>query len=114
MGIIQGLQCAWELGVRKAVLQTDSKAAVELISSASSLHPHYQLVLQVRRLRERQWETEIEHVFREGNVAADFLASTGHSLPLGVHLISIPSPLLNFWLLYDLEGNQSPRLISSG
>ncbi|CAI0616095.1 unnamed protein product [Linum tenue] len=28
MGILQGLRCAWELGVRKILLQTDSRAAI--------------------------------------------------------------------------------------
>ncbi|CAI0392409.1 unnamed protein product [Linum tenue] len=111
MGMLQGLKRAWELDVKKVVLLTDSKAAIELLDSAASSHPHYRLVVQVRQMIQREWEVRVEHTFREGNVVADFLASTGHSLPLGLHLVSIPSPQLNYWLLFDLVGSQTPRLV---
>ncbi|CAI0418218.1 unnamed protein product [Linum tenue] len=111
MGIRQGLQVAWDLGVRKAVLRSDSKSAVELIASATTSSPHFQLVSQVRRLINQEWEVRVEHTYREGNVVADYLASTGYNLLVGVHIVSVPSPMMQHWLLFDLVGSVTPRLI---
>ncbi|CAN1175768.1 hypothetical protein LINPERHAP2_LOCUS32130 [Linum perenne] len=40
------------------------------------------------------WEVAIIHTYPEGNSAADFLASSGHSASLGVHSFPIPHPSL--------------------
>ncbi|CAN0899762.1 hypothetical protein LINGRAHAP2_LOCUS20459, partial [Linum grandiflorum] len=38
---------------------------------------------------------KVEHSYREGNRAADYLVGHGHSLPLGVHSISSSDPTLS-------------------
>ncbi|CAN0863482.1 hypothetical protein LINGRAHAP2_LOCUS8704, partial [Linum grandiflorum] len=45
---------------------------------------------------------KVEHIYREGNKAADFLAARGR-LPLGVHFVSIDDPTLSLYLLHDLH-----------
>ncbi|CAI0551170.1 unnamed protein product [Linum tenue] len=67
---------------------------------------------KVRRMIQRNWEVRIEHIYREGNVVADFLASTGHALQVGSHPILVPDQRLQHWLLFDLVGSQTSRLIS--
>ncbi|CAI0401383.1 unnamed protein product [Linum tenue] len=111
MGILQGLRCAWELGVRKVLLQTDSQAAIRIIEAATNTHPHYHIVLQVRRMVQCNWEVRIEHIYRESNMVADFLASTGHDLLVEIHPILAPDLRLHYWLLFDLVGSQTPRLV---
>ncbi|CAL1407446.1 unnamed protein product [Linum trigynum] len=54
----------------------DSRAAIQIIEAATNTHPHYHIVLQLRRMMQRNWEVRIEHIYREGNIVADFLAST--------------------------------------
>ncbi|CAI0547219.1 unnamed protein product, partial [Linum tenue] len=66
-GIVYGLRLAWEEGARKVVLQTDSATAKSLIETASSNHPHYTWVAEVRRWLERPWTVRIDHVYREAN-----------------------------------------------
>ena len=43
--------------------------------------------MDIRRLLGLDWEVRVQHVHREGNRAADFLANLGHILPLGFHLL---------------------------
>ncbi|CAI0475113.1 unnamed protein product [Linum tenue] len=58
------------------------------------------VVSEIRRILQRDWQVRIEHVFREGNAVADFLASTGHSIPPGVHIINQPSSMLNYCFFF--------------
>ncbi|CAN1235148.1 hypothetical protein LINPERPRIM_LOCUS4412 [Linum perenne] len=51
------------------------------------------------------WEVAIIHTYPEGNSAADFLASSGHSASLGVHSFPIPHPSLGCFFLYDSWSN---------
>ncbi|CAI0403203.1 unnamed protein product [Linum tenue] len=104
---------AWEEGARQVEVQTDSRTALELIRESVGTHPHHILISQIRQLLSRDWQVELKHVYREGNVAADFLASLGHSLSVGEHTITAPSPTLNHLLLYDVMGIQTPRFVLS-
>ncbi|CAI0601142.1 unnamed protein product, partial [Linum tenue] len=112
MAIVIGLRAAWEVGARKVEVQTDSRVAIDLVQAATESSPHYQLVMQVRRLLERAWQVVLKHIYREANAAADFLASKGHSHAVGEHMIQTPTDVLNFWLLHDCMGVQTPRLIT--
>ncbi|CAL1405542.1 unnamed protein product [Linum trigynum] len=113
MGIAIGLRMAWEEGARQIQVQTDSRTSMELIWESAGTHPHYILVSQILQLLSRDWQVELKHVFREGNVAADYLASLGHSLSVGEHTITEPSSTLNHLLLYGIMGIQTPRFVLS-
>ncbi|CAN0920738.1 hypothetical protein LINGRAHAP2_LOCUS32216 [Linum grandiflorum] len=38
---------------------------------------------------DRNWSVKVEHIYREGNWAVNFLVSLGYRLPIGVHFIPI-------------------------
>ncbi|CAN0928259.1 hypothetical protein LINGRAHAP2_LOCUS36371 [Linum grandiflorum] len=59
----------------------------------------------------RDWLIKVEHIYREDNRAADYLAALGHNLPLGVHFISVVDPTLSLHILYDMLGISQSRLI---
>ncbi|CAN1170050.1 hypothetical protein LINPERPRIM_LOCUS158, partial [Linum perenne] len=59
----------------------------------------------------RDWEVQIIHVYLEGNHAADFLASRGHSLFVGSHCIELSDLMLSYWLLYNQFIVSEERLI---
>ncbi|CAI0393757.1 unnamed protein product [Linum tenue] len=99
------------MGIRKLIVQTDSQTAIRLITTAGLRHPHSAMIQEARRLLAQEWEVELLHVFREGNVVADYLASLGHGLPPGDHIINTPYHMLSYWLYYDLLGVSLPRLI---
>ncbi|CAN1146353.1 hypothetical protein LINPERHAP2_LOCUS15204 [Linum perenne] len=90
--MIFGLQLAWELGHRRVVAQLYSVVAVILLK--------------------RDWKVQIRDIYREANKAADFLASRGHSLVLGNHIVPISDSSLGFYLRYDCIGIFEDRLIS--
>ncbi|CAN1337343.1 hypothetical protein LINPERPRIM_LOCUS37570, partial [Linum perenne] len=51
-------------------------------------HQHAPIVLQYRRLKERNWTVVLKHIFREENHLADALADKGHSSSWGTHTIN--------------------------
>ncbi|CAN1325899.1 Putative ribonuclease H protein At1g65750, partial [Linum perenne] len=112
-GILDGMRLAWDNGIRKLCIQTDSRAAVAILEKDDLHgHRHSALVEQFRALKGRAWDVSIKHIYREANNAADYLANFGHHLDLGFHVFSSPvSPLL-YWLRYDLVGGCSPRSIN--
>ncbi|CAH9063024.1 unnamed protein product [Cuscuta europaea] len=110
--VVQGLHFAWEFGYRMDRVQLDSQVAIQLLmEEGERAHQHSSEVAQFRELLNRNWTVRVEHVYREGNRAADFLASLGHTLPIGVHSISNVDSRLSLHILYDLLGISQPRLI---
>ncbi|CAN1776257.1 Putative ribonuclease H protein At1g65750 [Linum perenne] len=113
-GIIEGMKIAWDKGIRRLCIQTDSQAAVLLLTSNDNRpHRHMSLVEQFLDWRNRDWEVTIQHVYREANNAADYLANLGHSLVLGSHVFQSPDNTLLYWLRYDLIGVSTPRTINN-
>ncbi|CAN1190183.1 hypothetical protein LINPERHAP2_LOCUS40334 [Linum perenne] len=82
---------AWSIGIRKIIVQSDSRTAISLLHRAAVDHH--------------------EHVYREANCGADHLANLGHSCNFGVHLFSYPDAILAQWLRYDLVGGALPKAI---
>ncbi|CAN0903367.1 Putative ribonuclease H protein At1g65750, partial [Linum grandiflorum] len=109
--IVDGLQLAWTLGIRRIQVHSDSMAAISILAKDSELgHQHAALVLQFKELCSRQWEVRLSHTHREANNAADYLANLGHSLSYGLHFFDSPDRGLSHWLHYDIIGVSLPRL----
>ncbi|CAN1175637.1 Putative ribonuclease H protein At1g65750 [Linum perenne] len=112
-GIIEGIILAWEKGIRKLCIQTDSRAAVNILSCVENrLNRHTSLVQQFQELKLRDWVVQIHHIYREANFAADYMANLGHSFDLGTHVFQVPDSSLLYWLRYDLFGVCEPRIIN--
>ncbi|CAN0863350.1 Putative ribonuclease H protein At1g65750 [Linum grandiflorum] len=110
--IVNGLQLAWNLGIRRIQVQSDSMTAISILAKDSELrHQHATLVIQFKELCSRQWEVTISHIYREANFAADYLANLGHSLPYGMHLFDSSDRGLSHWLHYDLFGISLTRFV---
>ncbi|CAN1142156.1 Putative ribonuclease H protein At1g65750 [Linum perenne] len=111
-GIVEGMKLAWNKGIRKLSIQSDSKAAVETLSNRRSpVGQHSSLVEQFFELSSRLWEVSIHHIYREANYAADYLANFGHSLGYGIHVLDAPDSSLLYWLNFDIVGSCTTRLI---
>ncbi|CAN1131627.1 hypothetical protein LINPERHAP2_LOCUS6507 [Linum perenne] len=54
----------------------------------------------------------VRHIFREGNHAADYLASIGYDYPFGSHTVSSSDCNLVYHLRYDCLGISETRLTS--
>ena len=92
------------------VLEVDSSSAIDLIKKESnSRHPYASVIKYVQQLIHRNWVVKVQHVFREGNRAADFLASCGHEVHLGCCFYDFPPVGLGSILRDDLAGVSFPR-----
>ncbi|KAF7825093.1 putative reverse transcriptase [Senna tora] len=56
------------------------------------------------------WEIKFVHVYREGNFAADALATYAFSWPLGLNALDVAPAFLHQFLLADIEGRGCLRL----
>ncbi|CAN1849453.1 Putative ribonuclease H protein At1g65750, partial [Linum perenne] len=112
--IIEGMKAAWNLGIKKIWIQTDSRTAIAILSEESMpTHQHASLFIEFKDLHSRQWEVKLSHVFREANHTADYLANLGHKLMYGIQFFSVPNATLCNWLRYDLFGVSSSRTINN-
>ncbi|CAN0911179.1 Putative ribonuclease H protein At1g65750, partial [Linum grandiflorum] len=107
------LQIAWERGYRRVrVLQLDSRVAIQLLLGDGELtHQHSSEVASFCEMLDRDWLIKVEHIYREGNRAADYLAALCHSLPSGVYSIYVVDHTLSLHILYDMLGISQSRLI---
>ncbi|CAN0880995.1 Putative ribonuclease H protein At1g65750 [Linum grandiflorum] len=111
--IVDGLQLAWSLGIRRVRVQSDSRTAIAILGKDYDLdHQHAALVMQFKELYSRQWEVHLSHIYREANNAADYLANLGHSFVYEMHILDSPDRDLSHWLHYDLIGVSLPRLVT--
>ncbi|CAN0876080.1 Putative ribonuclease H protein At1g65750 [Linum grandiflorum] len=91
-GAVDGLELAWQLGIRNVALQLDSRCTTQLLQGTGN--------------------EDHQHIYREANSAADYLAHMGHSATYGIHfLTSYPTTLTN-WFLHDRLSITQPRLVS--
>ncbi|CAN1185302.1 Putative ribonuclease H protein At1g65750 [Linum perenne] len=110
-GITEGMKIARDSGIRRLCIQTNSRAAVALLSSNNGrLHRYANLVEQFISLKNRDWEVMIHHIYRETNCAPDYLTNLGHSFDLGTHVVQFPDNTLLYWLHY--VGVCTPRFIN--
>ncbi|CAN1182479.1 Putative ribonuclease H protein At1g65750, partial [Linum perenne] len=84
--VVEGLKLAWSLGIRRVAVQSDSRAAVNILQGElAASNQHATLVADFRELRSRSWEISLSHIFREANCAADHLANLGHRYDVGLY-----------------------------
>ncbi|CAN1121936.1 Putative ribonuclease H protein At1g65750 [Linum perenne] len=112
MGAIEGLRWSWDAGFRKVILQLDSQAAINLLTTEDVTRTLHALeAASFKELQNRNWEVVIRHTYREGNKAADFLASMGYGYPFGSHNFPTSDCNLGYFLRYDCAGIAEQRSI---
>ncbi|CAN1131087.1 Putative ribonuclease H protein At1g65750 [Linum perenne] len=110
-GALEGLQRAWEAGYRNVIVQLDSKAALSILTRGETLNQFSLEIAHFRELQGRDWELIMRHTYREGNRAADHLASIGYGYPVGSHTVSISDCNLGHFLRYDCLGITEQRSV---
>jgi ribonuclease HI len=92
-GILTSLTFAWDKGSCKIAIETDSAVAVTLIlKDYPEFHSCASIVNFINRLRMREWQVSITHIYMQANQIADWLASYALSLPTSIHSLSHPPP----------------------
>ncbi|GLU17744.1 hypothetical protein SLE2022_341000 [Rubroshorea leprosula] len=90
-GLREGLKLCKSLGIARVVAEMDSLVAVRsIIEKREPDNLSAAILMDIRSLMSEFEECILQHVLREGNVAADFLASLGHSSPPGRSLLDSP------------------------
>ncbi|KAL9453582.1 hypothetical protein AB3S75_009233 [Citrus x aurantiifolia] len=111
-GLFQGLNIAWDRGIRYLIAEVDSQCVSQLISSTSLMpNAHFSLITAIKELMNRQWLITIKHIYREANFAADSMAKLAGSLPLGLYVFENPPAGLGYWLCNDIYGTSIPRSV---
>ena len=60
------------------ICESDSQVAIKLVKEPlNSFHLYASIILRIKDILMRDWEVEIHHIFREGNMLADLLAKKG-------------------------------------
>ncbi|CAN1161126.1 hypothetical protein LINPERPRIM_LOCUS1888 [Linum perenne] len=66
-------------------------------------------VLCFRELCDRNRTVKIQHAYREGNHAADFLAKNDYDYPFGSYTFLVSDSSLGYFLRYDCMGITEQR-----
>lgn len=90
-GILEGLKLAQNLGVTLIQVECDNLVAVQMISGDIPSPPALaSLISRTQHLLNQVWPCLLQHVYREANYAADFMADYGKQFPFGVHHVLRP------------------------
>ena len=86
-GVYIGLKTCrcWDNGWKRAMAETDSLLAFQMITQASIYRMpklHSSLSTAIRNLNEQNWTVTLNHVYRECNSVADWLSKYASTLNL--------------------------------
>lgn len=74
-GNLKGLNMCWEKGWRWVELESDSLVSINMIKKSSITSSCYSnLIHAIKDILKREWIVEVNHIFKEGNQAADWLS----------------------------------------
>lgn len=111
-GLLQGLQLAWNIGIRQLLVEVDSRCITEILATDTNYpNANSSLIQGIKRLLNMEWQVSLSHCYRETNYAADYLANQALLLPLGVHVFPTPPSGTEGWLLHDVSGTAYPRMV---
>ncbi|KAK9134188.1 hypothetical protein Syun_013518 [Stephania yunnanensis] len=71
---------------------------------------HRHLVSLILRLMDLDWEIQVMHTHREGNRAADWLATYAAQHSIGTHILDLCPSALSGIIREDLSGVSFPRM----
>ncbi|CAN1781814.1 Putative ribonuclease H protein At1g65750 [Linum perenne] len=107
------MERAWDRGIRKLEIQTDSLCVVTILSQmVNPDHYHATIVAGYKRLLERNWTIILKHIFREANHLANSIASKGHQVSLEYHTVDCRDDTIRYWERYDsIRGTETHRIL---
>ncbi|KAL4343877.1 hypothetical protein AHAS_Ahas11G0122300 [Arachis hypogaea] len=95
------------------ISQSDSSAVVNSVKNLSlKRNSGSVLYYRISELLDRGWQVRIEHVYREANGCADFLANLGAAQEQSLMVWNSPPPGSDLWVLSDITGTSWPRMIN--
>ena len=111
-GLYQGLCLAWNIGIRQLQVDVDIICVTQLVANDSVRPNAYaSLIRSIKDLLNKGPQVQIKHAYRETNFAADFLANSALSLPVGLYIFNSPPLGADLWLLHDCTGVSYSRSV---
>ena len=111
-GLYQGLQLAWNSGIHRLKVKTDSLCVTQLVARPSVMTNDYApLVQAIKDYLKLDWHVSISLIYRKANFTADYMANLTFSLPLGFLVYSTPPLGVQSLLLHDFYKVFYPRSI---
>ncbi|XVF15275.1 hypothetical protein REPUB_Repub09cG0137100 [Reevesia pubescens] len=109
--ILIGLHISWEKGYRNIHLESDSLSAIKKLNEQpNAFDSNLHIIKAIKVLQQREWSCMIDHIYREANSCADWMASHADHLDLGLHLFDSPPGDLSPLLMADAAGVAWPRV----
>ncbi|KAJ6866138.1 hypothetical protein NC652_037631 [Populus alba x Populus x berolinensis] len=108
----EALKLAWDRGLKKVILESDSETAVKRIRNQVICQPENQfkaVILACQAYVNQDWDCFIHHTLREGTFAADALTKIGIYEAFDLHVWKHPLESLSSILLADKIGMEVPR-----
>ncbi|CAL0315263.1 unnamed protein product [Lupinus luteus] len=82
VAILKGVELAWEMKVKKLVVESDLESAVSMVENGvRANHPQYTIISSIKKLlSDPKWEVKVVHIPREANRVANKLARDSRDL----------------------------------
>ncbi|XP_057419022.1 uncharacterized protein LOC130713254 [Lotus japonicus] len=111
VSILRGLEVCWDHGYRQVDLFSDSLLALGLIMDLHPVFHRYAAIIgRIKTLLQRSWQVRCQHILREGNSVADFLAKYGASAQSAFLVWASPLQSLVPMLRADQVGTEFMRI----
>lgn len=112
-GLLVGLRIARQRGYLAVIVEMDSKAVVHMINMHFYENSFLQSILHdiIRFIDMPHWTIHVDHIYREANRAADFLANQGHDSSFDVTTLDSFPPAMGLILFEDMYGCGLTRTI---
>jgi len=110
-GMYIGMDMARRQGITHLQVESDSKILVDMVTGKCNINGNVPtLIRRIRDLKNMSWQVQINHIWREGNRSADWLANFSLSLDsFDLHVIETPPRELRCLLFDDISGACMPR-----
>ncbi|KAL4373270.1 hypothetical protein AHAS_Ahas05G0065000 [Arachis hypogaea] len=105
---------AWSLGMQRVIIDMDYSEGLESINKGiKDKYYHNPQLQQIFQRVNKPWELKFQHVYREANQSADWMAKKGCGMLMGFHFIDQPPEVIVPMLSDDVIGANVPRPINS-
>ena len=110
-GMYIGMDIARRQGITHLQVESDSKLLVDMVTEKCNINGNVPtLIRRIRDLKNMSWQVQINHIWREGNRSADWLANFSLYLDsFDLHVIETPPRDLRCLLFYDISGACMPQ-----
>ncbi|KAK5813122.1 hypothetical protein PVK06_028568 [Gossypium arboreum] len=102
--ILDGFNVAWQRGLSKVVVECDNRVATELLQDGSNEDNPLLLVQMIKEVCNESWTVRFQHVYREANQVADFMAKPCISRTHDLEVFEDPFPGCQHLFLSDKKG----------